>query len=129
MVNFGPPESIPPQFAGRRFHRHNPRATLMRTTPAENRRLGEIFAAKLNAARGPVTVMLPLAGFSAIDRAGEPFYDPEADTAFAEALTAQLAPQVRVIRFDGHINDEAFAHTAADTLHAMIGAAGRGGTE
>src|SRR6185295_13317402 len=41
LVNFGPPESIPEKFESRKFYRHNPTITLMRTTVDENRRLGE----------------------------------------------------------------------------------------
>ena len=46
MVNFGPPETIPPKFADRKFYRHNPNVTLMRTTVEENR-----SSAKKSAAR------------------------------------------------------------------------------
>ena len=66
-LNFGAPESVPAKFAGRRFYPHNPAVTLMRTTAEENGRLGEILADKLNAATGPVTLMLPLRGVSMID--------------------------------------------------------------
>src|SRR6185295_20366163 len=52
MVNFGPPETVPAKFAGRRFYQHNPNVTLMRTTPDECRRLGEIVAEKLNTSTG-----------------------------------------------------------------------------
>lgn len=31
MVNFGPPETVPAKFAGRKFYQHNPQVTLMRT--------------------------------------------------------------------------------------------------
>src|ERR1041385_3497981 len=48
MVNFGPPETVPAKFQGRRFYQHNPQVTLMRTTPEECRRLGEILAEKIN---------------------------------------------------------------------------------
>src|SRR5262249_45207437 len=41
MVNFGPPETVPEKFRGRRFYQHNPTVTLMRTTPDENDRLGK----------------------------------------------------------------------------------------
>src|SRR5579871_878067 len=59
MVNFGPRETVPATFAGRLFYQHNPQVTLMRTTIAENRRLGQILAAKLNLAPGQVEVFLP----------------------------------------------------------------------
>ena len=35
MVNFGPRETVPPQFEGRNLYVHNPTITLMRTTPDE----------------------------------------------------------------------------------------------
>src|SRR5207248_11229166 len=66
MVNFGPPETVPEKFKGRRFYQHNPQVTLMRTTPEENRELGRILAEKLNLSTGPVTLLLPLPGNSLI---------------------------------------------------------------
>ena len=40
MVNFGAPDTIPAEFAGRTFYRHNPQVTLMRTTARGVRRTG-----------------------------------------------------------------------------------------
>ena len=40
------PETIPEEFADRKFYPHNPNITLMRTTPDECRRLGETEPAK-----------------------------------------------------------------------------------
>jgi uncharacterized protein (UPF0261 family) len=105
VVNFGPPESVPPEFRGRRLYRHNPEVTLMRTTPNECRRLGEIVAAKLNQGIGERSVVVPLRGFSALSAPGEPFHDPVADRAFAEALRAELSDDVELIEVDTHIND------------------------
>jgi uncharacterized protein (UPF0261 family) len=120
MVNFGPPDTIPQAFAGRIFYRHNPQVTLMRTTLEENRRLGEIIASKLNPAPGRVEVFLPLDGVSAIDRAGQPFYDPEADAAFRSSLRAALTPEIPVHEMHTHINDEAFALAMARRLDEMV---------
>ena len=44
MVNFGPADTVPAQFASRRFHRHNAAVTLMRTTPEECAELGRRLA-------------------------------------------------------------------------------------
>jgi uncharacterized protein (UPF0261 family) len=120
MVNFGPPETVPDRFRGRRFYQHNPTVTLMRTTPEENDRLGKEIAEKASAARGPTAILVPLRGVSAIDREGQPFYWPEADAALFQSLRHWLSPHVRLIELDLHINDPAFAKTAAETLLAML---------
>ena len=119
MVNFGPPETVPEKFRDRRFYQHNPTVTLMRTTPGENDRLGKEIAEKASAARGPTAILVPLRGVSAIDREGQPFYWPEADVALFQSLRHWLSPNVRLIELDMHINDPAFAKTAAETLLAM----------
>jgi uncharacterized protein (UPF0261 family) len=119
MVNFGPRDSVPGEFEGRQFHVHNPQVTLMRTTPSENAKLGEIVADKLNAATGPTALVLPLDGV-----AGEDFYDPEADAALFDALRDTLDDGVELVEMDTDINDEAFAETLATTLDEYMRTAG-----
>jgi uncharacterized protein (UPF0261 family) len=114
MVNFGAPETVPPKFAGRLFYQHNPAVTLMRTTPQENRELGEMLARKLNQAKGPVVLLLPLRGVSGIDRAGQPFFDPVADDSLFDALRTHVGPNVKLLELDRHINDPEFAAAIAD---------------
>ena len=114
MVNFGAPETVPPNFAGRLFYQHNPAVTLMRTTPQENRELGEMLARKLNQAKGPVVLLLPLQGVSGIDRVGKAFYDPAADKSLFDALRANVGPNVKLLELDRHINDPEFAAAIAD---------------
>ena len=119
MVNFGPPDTVPAAFAGRLMHGHNPGTTLMRTTRDENARLGEWMAGKLNRARGPVGLALPLRGFSAYDVAGGPFFDPDADAAFMGAVKGGLRPGIRVMEVDAHINDPAFADAALELYRSV----------
>jgi uncharacterized protein (UPF0261 family) len=120
MVNFGPPETVPEKFRGRRFYQHNPTVTLMRTTPEENDRLGKEIAEKASAARGSTALLVPRRGVSAIDRAGQPFWWPEADAALFESVRQWLGPQVELIDLDLHINDPAFAEAAASTLLRLL---------
>lgn len=122
MVNFGPIDSVPPQFRNRYLYRHNPTVTLMRTTPEECAEIGRITAGKLNRARGPVTVMVPLQGVSAIDKVGAPFYLQEALEAWRSGLKEALDPGIRVIELDAHINDDDFARAAAELLMTSISA-------
>src|SRR5437667_133015 len=81
LVNFGPPGTTPERYQDRRFYRHNPTVTLMRTTADEMAKLGAEIGRKASAATGPTAVMLPLRGVSAIDADGKPFWRPEADAA------------------------------------------------
>jgi uncharacterized protein (UPF0261 family) len=121
MVNFGPPETVPKKFEGRRFYQHNPTVTLMRTTPEENDRLGKEIAEKSSAARGPTAILIPLKGVSAIDRDGGPFWWPDADRVLFQSIRNWVGPSVRLIELDLHINDPEFARTAATTLLKMVG--------
>ena len=118
MVNFGPKSTIPQRFEGRTFYEHNPTVTLMRTTAEECAELGRRIARKLSAARGPVTLFVPLRGVSLIDAEGQPFYDPEADAALFGALRENLrGDNAEVREMDAGINDPAFARAMAETLH------------
>jgi len=116
MVNFGPRESVPTKFAGRKFYQHNPQVTLMRTTPDECRQLGQKLAEKLNLSTGPVTVLLPLRGGSVIGAPGGPFHDPAADAVLFRELKSTLRPDIIVQELDGAINDLPFAEACAQAL-------------
>lgn len=120
MVNFGPRDTVPEKFKDRKFYVHNSNVTLMRTTPAENDKLGKEIAEKASAAQGPTAILLPLKGVSAIDREGQPFWWPEADQALFQSIRNWVGPQVKVIELNLHINDAEFAHVAADTLLKLI---------
>src|SRR5262249_44584318 len=71
MVNFGPRETVPAKFEGRKFYIHNPTVTLMRTTLEENELLGAEIGRKAAAGKGPTAILLPLRGVSAIDCSGK----------------------------------------------------------
>jgi uncharacterized protein (UPF0261 family) len=121
MVNFGPKDTVPDQFKSRLLYVHNPQVTLMRTTPEECAKLGEIIATKLNKATGPTALFVPLKGVSAIDVEGMPFYDPEADAALFEAIRKHLdRSKVELIELDMPINDPAFADAMVEKLMAML---------
>jgi uncharacterized protein (UPF0261 family) len=120
MCNFWAPETVPEKYKDRLFYGWNPNVTLMRTTPAENARMGEIFAEKLNTAAGPVAVFIPMGGFSEIDFPGKPFWWPEANQAFVDALKSKLRPDISVIISDKDVNDPQFSGKLAETLLEML---------
>jgi uncharacterized protein (UPF0261 family)/ABC-type branched-subunit amino acid transport system ATPase component len=111
MINFGPWDSVPERYKGRRLYRHNPTVTLMRTTADECRAIGEFIAAKLNAMRGPVRFLIPEGGVSAIDKPGAAFHDAQADRVLFDTIAANFraGSDRRLLRLPQHINDDAFA--------------------
>ncbi|MCU0705719.1 MAG: Tm-1-like ATP-binding domain-containing protein [Fimbriiglobus sp.] len=119
MVNFGPPETVPEKYHGRRFYQHNPTVTLMRTTPEENDQLGKQLAERACASGGPTAILLPLRGVSALDAEGKPFWWPEANFALFQSIRNWVYG-VELIELDCHINDPQFAATATATLLRML---------
>lgn len=120
MVNFGPVDTVPKKFEGRKFYPHNPTVTLMRTTPEELEQIGGVIAEKLNMARDKTVLMLPLKGVSGIDVEGAPFYDPEADQVLFDVLRRKISPSVELVELDCDINADEFALKAAEKLLEML---------
>jgi len=131
MVNFGPPDSVPQKCrdGGRLLYEWNPAVTLMRTNVEENRRLGEIFAAKANAATGPTAFLIPRRGVSILDGDGQPFCDRRADEAMFAALREHLRPEIPVVEVDANINDALFTQRAVDMMLTLIAASNLAATQ
>jgi uncharacterized protein (UPF0261 family) len=124
MCNFGSMASVPDSFktGDRNFYEWTPEVTLMRTTVDENRQLGKIFAAKANAATGPVAFLFPLKGVSMLDADGDRFCDREADQAFFSAVRENVRDDIRVEEIDANINDPAFSARAVEMMLELIAA-------
>jgi uncharacterized protein (UPF0261 family) len=120
MVNFGPRETVPPQFEGRNLYVHNPTVTLMRTTEEECAELGHLLGRKLAAAASPTAVFVPLGGVSMTDVPGQPFHDADADAALLAALKEEIDGRVELHEREEDVNDPAFAVAMADRLHELI---------
>ncbi|MBI1296700.1 UPF0261 family protein [bacterium] len=123
MANFGGIGTVPQKYkdAGRLFYEWNPSVTLMRTNVDENRQMGEIFAQKANAAKGPVAFLIPLRGVSILDGDGQLFEDRAADAAMFDAIKANLRPGIPVVEMDVNINDPSFAAKAVEMMLELIG--------
>jgi uncharacterized protein (UPF0261 family) len=125
MCNFGSINSVPSRYKDRLFYQWNPNVTLMRTTVEENRLMGEIFAEKANKAKGKISFIIPMKGFSMLDSVNENgeaqvFWDPSADKAFIEGLKKKLNPTIEVEEIDANINDALFAKKAVEKLLLMM---------
>ncbi|MEM7422567.1 MAG: ABC transporter permease [Pseudomonadota bacterium] len=121
MVNFNAPETVPQQYRGRTLYEHNPQITLMRTTAAENDRMGRWIGERLNQMSGPVRFFLPEGGVSLLDAPGQPFWDPAADAALFAALeeVVRQTANRQLIRVPHNINDPAFGELVIQTFRAL----------
>lgn len=117
-------ETLPPQLLARRHVIHNPIHTHVRANRFEMAEVGRFIAERLSHSRGPAQVLIPQRGFTQLNAAGGPMYDPEADNGFLEGLQHELARSgarnVVVETFDLHINDSSFADLIADRMDGMI---------
>lgn len=104
----GPFDSLPPEIKARKLIIHNSYLTLVRLTPEELAAVGKLVSEKLNSAKGPTELFIPLKGFSFPDRENLPHWDPEGNQAFIEALKANLKPNIPLVELDAHINDPEF---------------------
>ncbi|MBY5960142.1 Tm-1-like ATP-binding domain-containing protein [Membranicola marinus] len=120
MVNFGSMATVPDKYKDRQLYSWAPDVTLMRTNEAENRELGKIIAEKLNKARAPVTILLPLGGLSKIGGTGEVFYKPEIDRILFDAIKENVKDAITVKEINENINTPEFAKMAVNALLSML---------
>jgi uncharacterized protein (UPF0261 family) len=121
FISFLGPETVPERYKDRKICFHNRQSTLPRLNAEELKLLGETVAKKLNLATGPVKVLIPIQGFSAMDREGCVLYDPEADKAFVVSLKNFLRQDIELKEIDAHINDDEFAEAVVDEFIDVLG--------
>ena len=120
IINFLAPETLPDRYKDRPLCFHNPQATLPRLNAEELRMVGKTVGKKLNRGAGRVRVLIPIRGFSSLDRQGNIFYDPIADRAFIDSLKSSLKEAIEVREIDAHINDDEFANAVANEFMDII---------
>ena len=95
--------------------------TWIRLSPHELEEVAGAFADKLNRARGPVAVVIPLNGWSSVDAPGNPTHDPEADRTFVRHLRETLNPLIRVVEVDANMEDPQFAEAVVASATELLG--------
>ena len=120
MANFGTFDTVPEQYKDRNLYKWNPSITLLRTNVEENRRNGHMIAAAANAAKGLISIVIPLRRISMLDSIDGDFWDPEANQACFETIKEKLKPGIPLVELDNNINDPPFADKVAEILLDML---------
>ncbi|SPC67384.1 uncharacterized protein UHOD_03391 [Ustilago sp. UG-2017b] len=153
MINFGSLSSLPSRIKlqnskddgpmhytedGTPVYEHNSQVTLVRTSAAQCKEIGEYIVGKLttglsrlqkggNAA--PVRILFPREGLSAMDGAEGVWNNPEARTALhgsirealkSKASQSNLQSPVTIEAFEHHINSAEFAMIVADQAAQLV---------
>ena len=84
----------------------------VRTSADELRQAADVIAERLNQAKGPFSFLVPLKGWSSLDREGSPVYDPAANAVFVSRLKEKLANRTALKELDLHLYTPEFAHAA-----------------
>ena len=120
-VVLGPLNSLSEEWRSRKLIVHNANLTLVRLSPDELREVGKTVAEKLNRAKGPTRVFIPLRGFSFPDRENLPHWEPEGNQAFIDSLKKHLSPSIPLMELDAHINDPGFIDPVTEAFLQMMG--------
>jgi uncharacterized protein (UPF0261 family) len=149
LINFGPKHTVPERLLketdqpGRGLYEHNPTVTCIGVSMDEIYRIGEHMAQKLNAAKGPSVLCVPMQGWGACDLAtpdielgwagpgSGPTWAADMENPrwsrrsveYVKALKAKIDPNkenLEVILVDKHMNDPDFSDLMAGLLLEML---------
>lgn len=149
VINFGPEDTVPKHYKdemnipGRGLKVHNPMVTIVGTSIDEAYQIGTHIAKKLNNAKGPTALCVPLRGWGAYDTPGNfpelgwsedgpaPCWVSDPDnskrswraTYFVKALRENIdrsKSNLDVILVDCHMNETRFADMMAELLEEML---------
>jgi uncharacterized protein (UPF0261 family) len=121
-VNWGSPlkRKYKPEYEMRKKYDYDALRTFIRLSKEEMIRVADTMAEKLNKARGPVKVLIPLGGWSSLDKRGTDFYDPELDRAFVDELKKKLKRDIEVREVDIDLDTPEFAQAIVRAFDEII---------
>lgn len=121
-VNFGSPlkRKYKPEYTSRKKYDYDAVRTFVRLSHEELMKVADTMAEKLNGAHGPVKVVIPLGGWSSVDKRGSSFYDGEADKVFVAQLKKRLRSDIEVREVDADLETPEFASAVVSALMEIL---------
>lgn len=122
VVNWGSPlkRDYRPDYDHRKKYIYDARRTFIRLSKDEMIKVAKVMAEKLNKALGPVKFLIPLGGWSSLDKKGTEFYDEELDRAFVEELKKQLRKDIELREIEADLETPQFAQAMVEAFDEMM---------
>jgi uncharacterized protein (UPF0261 family) len=117
---FGPRESIPARLRNRKIYMHNPYNANVKVSRQEMAHVAETMAERVNEARGPVAILIPLRGWSIYGAKGGPLHDEAGYRVFVKTLRQHLRDGIVMEEVDAHINDPVFVGRCVEQLAGFM---------
>jgi uncharacterized protein (UPF0261 family) len=80
----------------------------------------QLYAEKINRAKGPLKLVVPLRGWSSLEREGSPLLDPEEDRVFIEELRKNLRVPLEIQEVDCNLEDIDAARALVESLDTYM---------
>ena len=128
FFHWGNDKDLPGPFKDRLAMWHNKLLAQVLSNPDQCSAVGKQMALRLNKAKGPTAVILPMSSLgmepppgSETDTGGIPFPNSEPlMNALRDALLENIAPNVKVVEFDGSFNEPRFAQIVLGLFDEMV---------
>ncbi len=82
----------------------------------------KLYAEKINKAKGPLKLIIPLKGWSSLDGPGSILHDPGQDALFVEELKKNIEKPVEIEEVDANLEEFPIAEALVNSLDAMMSA-------
>jgi uncharacterized protein (UPF0261 family) len=123
-VNIGSPTSRNyrkhPEYYERDKFVYDAARTFIRLSEDELILVADTMAEKLNKSVGPIKIIVPLGGWSAVDKRGTDFYKPELDIVFVDEFKKQLRPDIEIREVDADLDTPEFAQAVVKALDDIM---------
>lgn len=109
-----------PELRDRKKYAYDSRRVFIRLTGEELILVARTVADKLNRAKGPVKVLVPMRGWSSIDQEGTAFYDGDLDRLLVDELKQRLRDDIDVREVDADLDTEVFGASVSMALFSCL---------
>ncbi|MBN2031966.1 MAG: Tm-1-like ATP-binding domain-containing protein [Deltaproteobacteria bacterium] len=80
----------------------------------------KLYAEKINKAKGPLKLVIPLRGWSSLDREGSILYDPQEDRILVDEMKKNVTVPLDMEEIDANLEDFTIAKALVDSLIRFI---------